>query len=306
MDKFCVLEVGSTNTKTYKFDGGEITEYPQKTIMFKSQSRQDHLPKIAVAELIDLINDLKKREKITAKQIFIYGTSIFRDLTPDNRREFLAMFKRKTGVTFNIATAEQESEYTVKGVIAGNDFAGRVAVMIGGGGTTEVCVVENKKIIEKHYNNFGAISVTRAFEHINDTKPDLEIEKVDKWLADQAEKIDNGADILVIAGGDFIFFYESVAREKLQPNTLYADPLQPYMLPIAVADAVDRHFIMDEDISFYYENYPKFSRVWWSGTRGQRFCVRAIAHKCGAKYIVPTRINMCLGIIQELRTGNSR
>ena len=39
---------------------------------------------------------------------------------------------------------------------------------------------------------------------------------------------------------------------------------------------------------------------WWDGVRGMRFCMNAVGRKVNTKYIVPTRINMLLGIIAEI------
>jgi hypothetical protein len=274
-----------------------VIEYPQKTIKFKNQSRQDHLPPDAVDELVAFVNGFKDR----APDIFVYGTSIFRDLTAENKTDFLRDFKNRTGAAFNIVTPEQEGEYTVKGVCLGNDFRGRLAVMIGGGGSTEVCIVENKNVIERHCNNFGAITVTREFEQIVDFKPKMSMEEVDAFCLAKTEDITNRADILVIAGGDHKFHYECAAKDFLEPNEHFSDDLAPYSVAVENVFKIDRRFIFEEDLGEYIKKYNEMSEIWWRGTRSMRFCVRAVAKKCGARFVIPTKINMCLGIINELK-----
>jgi hypothetical protein len=40
---------------------------------------------------------------------------------------------------------------------------------------------------------------------------------------------------------------------------------------------------------------------WWNGARGMRFCMNAVARELRAKYIIQTRINMLIGIAEEIK-----
>ena len=299
MNKFIVIEVGSTNTKTFLYSGGEITEYPQVSFNWSKHYKQTgELDPTNIDAFCAFVNGLK--DKTT--NIFIYGTSIFRELNDTQRKNFLSAIKQQTGAEFNIVTAEQESDYTVKGVTLGNDYNGRIGIMIGGGRSTEICIVENKQVIEKNCYDFGSILFTDSFEAINDHKPNMTMEQVDKFVQSKMSETKNKTDILVIAGGDFLYFYQSAGPEVLQSNKFYNDKLQPYMVTAESADFVDRRFVLEQDINHYAENFTDYSTIWWSGARGMRFCVRAATKITGAKYIIPTKINMCLGIINELKS----
>ena len=303
MNKFIVIEMGSTNAKSYFYDNGEITEYPQISFNWSKHYRQtDELDPNKLDEFCAFVNGFKDK----TDNIFVYGTSIFREIGEAQRKDFLKTFKQRTGANFNIVTAEQESEYTVKGVTLGNDYNGKLGIMIAGGRSTEICIVENKKVIEKQYCDFGAITITDAFTNINDHKPNLTMEQVDKFTQTKIDEVKNKTDILVIAGGDFLYFYQSAGAEFLQPNKFYTDKLQPYMVTARDADFVDRRFVLEQDINHYAENFTDYAPIWWSGTRGMRFCVRAVVKQIGAKYIIPTKINMCLGIINELKSKSLR
>ena len=280
MDKFAVIEVGSTNTKRYLYDNGNIKEYPQVTITLKwNYKKHGHLLESDIKALCSLVNDMKKE----TQNVFIYGTSIFRELKGKELTDFLKTLKDTTGCNLNIVTPEQESEYTVKGVLLGNDYKGKLAIMIGGGGSTEVCIVENKKIIEKKYSNYGVTEVCRAFEQINNHKPNFTLKEVDKWCLEQTTDIENKADILVLAGGDYKYFYECAGKEFLDKNKFYKDGLQPYSMTMENINKVDKRFVLEQDIQDYIKNDRVYNDQWWLGTRGMRFCVRAVANKCGAK-----------------------
>ena len=304
MNKFVVIEVGSTNTKSFLYDNGEVKEYPHVTIEFKSNfKKRGVLDGADVSSLCALVKGFKQH----TPNIFVFGTSVFRELKEPERKAFIAEFKKKTGCEFSVVTPEQESEYTVAGVTLGNDYNGRIAVMIGGGGSTEVCIIENKKIIERHCNNFGAVTVTQKFPMINDHRPNMTFSEVEQFCLGLTHDIKNKADILVLAGGDYIGFYECAGAEFLEKNKFFADKLQPCAMTMKNIETVDRRFVCEQDIRDYYKNYPQYNAAWWDGTRGMRFCVRAVTKKCGAKYVIPTKINMCLGIINELkRKGNKK
>jgi len=297
MDKFVVIEVGSTNTKSCLYESGAVIEFPQKLIMFKDKAISNNLPESAVAQLIDYVNSFKDK----TENIFIYGTSIFREIEGQVKGDFLEKFKKETGREFNIVSSEQEGEYTVKGVVGNNDYNGRLAIMIGGGGSIEVYIVENKRIIEKHHNKYGAIHVTREFEHINDFRPQLIYEEVEQFCLSRTADIKNKCDVLVLAGGDFKYFYQCAGSEFLQNNKFYDDINQPYIVNLKDMKKVDQRFVFEQDIKYYQENFTEMSPIWWSGARAMRFCVRAVVQKTCAKYIIPTKINMLLGIINELK-----
>lgn len=296
MKKFIVVEVGSTVTKAYLYDYGDITAYPQKTISFKPHFKEGKLDDGDINELSSYVANFKK----TVDKIFVYGTSIFRNIDETEKKRFLKIFTSKTGVNFNIVSSEQEALYTVSGVILGNDYTGRLGIMIGGGGSVEIIIVENKKIIEKHLQNFGAVSINEKFKNINDFKPSITIKEVDDFCEANISNIKNKADILVTAGGDTKYCQECMAAEFLRPNIFYKDRLQPHMIKVEDFIKADTKFMLEQDINVY-KNFSVYQGVWWDYARGFNSCIRAAAKKVGAKYEIPSRINMCLGIINELK-----
>ena len=282
----------------YQYLDGEIIAHPSKTISFKPHFKNGKLDNGDVDILCDFINELKK----ISDKIFVYGTSIFRIIDEKERAKFLKTFKTKTGLDFNVVSAEQEALYTVSGVILGNDYTGRLAVMIGGGGSVEVVIVENKKVIEKHFNNFGAISIHEKFKNITDTHPKINFKEVCKFCEENIADITNKADILVTSGGDTKYCQECMASEYLEPNTIYADKLQPHMIKVSNYNKANKKFVLKQNNNVY-KNFTVYQGIWWEYSRGFNLCIGAVAKKVGAKYEIPTRINMCIGIINELKNN---
>lgn len=296
MNEFIVIEVGSTNLKQSHQRDGVLTELPDVSIAFKTNLQKlGHLDDSDLNELYNIVNKAKN-----IAPLHIFGTSVFRNLTPEQKDAFLTEFESKTGIEFNIVSPEQESEYTVRGCVLGNNFNGRVAVMIGGGGSTEVCIVENKQIIEKHYNNYGVSDVMNAFPMINDKNPKIDTSTIDEFCENKTQNIENKTNVLILAGGDYLRFYDATGSDLIQKNKVIDDKLMPNMISKRNADKIDERFVMTEDLEDYIKRQPEF-KSWWHGTRGMRFCVRAVVKKCGADIIIPTRINMLAGIIEELK-----
>ena len=77
--------------------------------------------------------------------IYVFGTSIFRELDNLERGNFLKEFKDNTNIDFTIVTQEMENELIIHGVISENDYRGKLAIMIGGGDSTEVTIIEDKR-----------------------------------------------------------------------------------------------------------------------------------------------------------------
>lgn len=153
-NKFGIVEVGSTNTKGYIYENGNVFEQPFINIEFKKNYKSNgKLTEDDKNKLFSYINNLKNK----AGMVYTYGTSIFRDINEEDRNNFITEFKENTGCEFSVVTSQQENEYTVYGAISNINYNGNIAVMIGGGGSTEIAICNNKNIIESVNTNFGVV-----------------------------------------------------------------------------------------------------------------------------------------------------
>lgn len=295
MQDFVIVEVGSTNTKAYLCNDNEVLDLGFKTIEFKNHYKKEN--KINDNDkkvLFDFINSIDNAN------VFVFGTSIFRNLDGVSKEEFLKEFKDKTGRDFYIVTPEEENEYTVYGAVSKVKYTGNVAVMIGGGGSTELSIVRNGEIIESCNSSFGAMDVS---DNYPDLRSDIATTSYDKMLDETktlVNKPNNNADVMILAGGDYIYFYEELSYPVIK-NTLWSDELEPYMLDTVTMDKLDREF-------FYNKSLDEIcirtnNEGWWRGARGMRICVKALVDILDVKYIIPTRISMVYGISEAIKSG---
>ena len=295
MKEFVIIEIGSTNTKGYLYKDGEVKSLGFKTIEFKNHYKKEN--KIDEEDkklLFSFVNEIK------IDRTYIFGTSIFRNLTDEQKDEWLKEFKEKTELDFRIVTSDMENEYTVYGAIADIDYDGKIAVMIGGGGSTELSIVEKKKIIEKANSSFGAMDTTDMFPDIKTDKAstdyDLMVEETKKLV----NVPENKADILILAGGDYIYFYEEL-NYPVTKNKFYDNPLQPYSLDVETMDKLDCNFFYEVSLDEVCERTK--NEGWWRGARGMRLCVKALVDILDVKYIIPTRISMVYGIVEKIKNN---
>lgn len=285
-----IVEVGSVCTKVDKFDGKKIERIKEKTIQFKQHYNEDKaLRESDVTQLIYFINNLKK----ISKDIFVCGTSIFRTLSEVEKNDFIDRFQKETGYSFNIISQEQENKLTTYGATR---FAkGKVCVLIGGGGSTEIAIFD-KEIQESVNTKIGVIDIMQQFSDLANDIATTPLETVMEYIKPRLNLPKQKADILILAGGG----HEKFARQsgiKYEKNTLYEDDASPIMMDIETRRSETKRFFTE--ISLDDIRVKSNDSDWWYATRAMCAFALVVAEQIGAKYIIPTDISMCYGIIDK-------
>ncbi len=285
-----IVEVGSTCTKIDKYDVNGIKRIKEKTIQFKKHYNEEgKLSDIDVKELIDCINEIK----CMFEDIYICGTSIFRNLNVEEKESFLSRFKKETEFDFNIISQEKENELTVFG--ATRFVKDKVCVFIGGGGSTEIAIYDNG-IKETVNTKIGVIDVMQQFPDLAENFAITKLEDVKNFIKERLNLPKEKADILILAGGG----HEKFARLsgiKYEENTLYDDKTSPIMMDIKTRKKeTERYF---KEISLDEIRKKVDDPNWWYATRAMCAFALVVAEEIGAKYIIPTDISMVYGIIDK-------
>lgn len=285
-----IVEVGSVCTKVDKFDGKKIERIKEKTIQFKKHYNEDKsLRESDVTQLIDFINNLKN----ISKDIFVCGTSIFRTLSEVERNDFVDRFQKETGYSFNIISQEQENKLTTYG--ATRFVKDKVCVLIGGGGSTEIAIFD-KEIQESVNTKMGVIDIMQKFPDLANDIATTPLETVMEYIKPRLNLPKQKADILILAGGG----HEKFARQsgiKYEKNTLYEDDASPIMMDIETRRSETKRFFTE--ISLDEIRAKSNDPDWWYATRAMCAFALVVAEQIGAKYIVPTDISMCYGLIDK-------
>lgn len=285
-----IIEVGSTNTKIDLYDGKDVKHLESITIEFKRNYKKDSKLN---SEDIDILIQKVKEYKKKYDNVYVCGTSIFRTLKETEKTEFLKDFYKKTGVTFEIISQEKENELTVFGTV--RNVKDKVAVFIGGGGSTEIAIYENG-IKEMVNSSFGVMDILNKFPDLAEDLAKSKLEDVRNYIKDNLNLPKEKSDYLILAGGGHkLFALESgVSYEK---NTIFDDELEPIMMDIKtrINDTKKYYKEISLDAIRKRVDNPK----WWDATRPMCAIVLNVAEAIGAKYIIPTDISMVYGLIKE-------
>ncbi len=284
-----VIEVGSTVTKIDLYDGNDIKRIQEKTILFKKHYQENHvLNEDDVHLLIDLVKEVKQRYT----DIYVCGTSIFRKLNDEERKEFFDTFKRNTGYDFHIIVEEEENHLTVRG--ATRCVSDRVCVMIGGGGSTEIAIYDGT-IIEEENTSIGVVDVLNVFPDLAQDYATTSLEEVMDFIKERLKLPKTKVDTLILVGGG----HEKFARESgitYEDNTVYKDNHAPIMMDIDTRRKDTKRYF--EEISLDAIRGNSSDPAWWDATRAMCAFVLVVAEEVQAKVIVPTDLSMTYAIIE--------
>lgn len=283
--KKIVVEVGSTCTKVDCYDGEKIEHIKTLPIEFKKNYKKENkLDYNDVRKLIELVNSIESED------VFVCGTSIFRQLRENEKEEFLNLFKKETKKDFNIISQEDENIYTVKGA---TKHVKEALVFVGGGGSTEISYF-NLEIKDMKNNKFGVMDILNVFPDLGNDIASTSLDVVMEYIRNKIEVPNIKTDIMILAGGGHEYF----AREsgiRYKENKLYEDPNQTIMMDINTRIEDTKRYYTEISLDEIRKRVEE--PAWWYATRAMCAFVLVVAEKVGAKYIIPTDISMIYGII---------
>ncbi len=284
-ESFAIIEIGSNNTKTHVYHDNKLIYENNTTIEFKKNYKNEN--KIITPDLNKLENVIEKALEYTQK-IHIYGCSIFRNISEQELEDINNILNDKYNLKIEVVSQEDEAYYTAIGCYSDIEYDKNICVFIGGGGSIELIFVKNKEIIDKKYFDFGVVDITNKFDSLKDDIPTVTFDEVYSYVDSLIGNIDINADILILAGGDHLYWYNNAEYELLN-NELYSSENQKYMITSEMSDKYDKDALVTSlDRIRKNSDNPK----WFDGSRAMKVITNLISHKVNAKYIIPTKINM--------------
>lgn len=287
--KIAIIEIGSNNTKTHIYENSNLVKENNITIEFKKNYKKEN--KILSSDLDKLYDVINKTLEYT-KNIHIYGCSIFRNITKEELDEINKLLKEKFNLEIEVVSQEDEAKYTALGCYNNIKYDGNICIFIGGGGSIELIFVRNGQIIDKKFYDFGVVDVTNKFSSLKDDVPTCTFDEAYNYVDNLIGDLETKADILILAGGDHLYWYNN-ARYDLLANTLYENDNQKYMLTRDMSDTYDRDALVTS-LNKIRDNSD--NPLWFDGSRAMKVITNLISHKVDVKYIVPTKINMEEGL----------
>lgn len=291
---FAIIEIGSNNTKTHIYENDSLIYDSTITIEFKKNYYNDK--SINQNDINKLFNVIKKALEYT-ENIHIYGCSIFRNITEKELEEINVKLYKEFKVKLEVVSQEDEAMYTALGCYSNIDYDKNICIFIGGGGSIELIFVNNKRVIDKKYYDFGVVDITNKFNSLKEDIPSCTFDEVYSYVNELIGDININANLLILAGGDHFYWYNN-AGYKLIENTIYKNDNQKYMITRDMSDKYDRDALLTS-LDKIRQNSD--NPLWFDGSRAMKVITNLISHKIDAKYIVPTKINMEDGIKNSLK-----
>ena len=292
-ERLVIIEIGSNNTKTHVYENGDVIYDNTTTIEFKKNYKNEN--KILDTDS-ELLYGVIKKALEYSNNIHIYGCSIFRNISKQELDDINSKLFDSFGLKIEVVSQEDEALYTALGSYGDIDYDKNICVFIGGGGSTELIFVKDKRIVDKKFFGFGVVDVTSKFNSLKDDVPTVSFDEVYKYIDGLIGNIDSNADLLILAGGDHLYWYNN-ARYELLNNELYSNKNQKYMITREMSDEYDRNaYVASLDRVRQNSDNPK----WFDGSRAMKTITNLVSHKVNAKYIIPTKINMEDGLRKKL------
>lgn len=293
MNIFAIIEIGSNNTKTHIYENQKIIYEDNTTIEFKKNYNKNK--KVTEDDLNKLFSVIKRALEYT-KDIHIYGCSIFRNISTEELNNLNVQLKRMFNVKIEVVTQEDEAKYTALGCYSNLKYKGNICIFIGGGGSIELIFVNDGKIFAQKYYNFGVVDVTQKFSSLKDDIPNCTFAEVSNYVDKLIGNINVDAEVLILAGGDHLYWYNN-AGYKLLENKLYKVDNQKYMITKKMSDNYD-HDALTTSLNQIRERSD--NPLWFDGSRAMKVITNLISNKINAKYIIPTKINMEDGLKEKI------
>ncbi len=290
---FAIIEIGSSNTKVKIFENEKILFEESTTIEFKKNYKLNK--KIITNDLEKLYTIIEKTLEYT-NNVNVYGCSIFRTIENDELTSINEILLSKYNLKITVVSQEEEAEYTALGCYKNLPYQERICIFVGGGGSTELIFVKNGKIEKKLFFEFGAVDITNKFETLKEDKPTCTFKEVYDYIDGIMDIQNEEAPLLILAGGDFPFWYIS-AKYEMKHNNLYKRDNQPFLLTKDKCNEYDLDSFK-KSLNEIKENSS--NPLWFDGARAMRVIANVVMNKINAKNIIPTKINMIDGIKSKL------
>ena len=289
--KYGIIEIGSSNTKTHIYENEEIIYESNTTVEFKKNYDRE-----IVRTDLDKLGEVIEKAMSYTMNLHVYGCSIFRSITNNELEKINANLYANYGLKIEVVSQADEALYTASGCYKKTDYVGNMCIFIGGGGSIELIFVKNKEVIYQKYYDFGVSDITNKFPSLKNDVPDVSFDEAYDHVEDLLGRIEAEADVLILAGGDHLYWYQN-ARFDLLDNEIYSAKNQMFMLTRDMSDKYDREaFTKSLDEIRQNSDNPK----WFDGARAMIVITNCISHKINAQYLVPTKINMEEGLKIEL------
>jgi exopolyphosphatase/pppGpp-phosphohydrolase len=291
------IDLGSSTIKVYEYLNN-LRLVEEHTIYFKNNfDSNEGISAVNRQELIDYFTLLKSKYDMHYENTHIYVTGIFRNLNYARKCELVRLFNDTFDLHFNIISHGIEAYYLSKAME--NDYNNNKVLIINmGGKTTELVTFENNKVSDIKKLNIGVADILNNFENINESKCEIKIEDIVKYVDKEINniKFDTDYDVAIFTGGEERF--ELLTGFNLIENTLFDDGIHKYMLTLEDYIEGTKKVFYKYTLEDLHKLMPE-NPLWMDGARAGAIIPLSLFYKTNVKYIIPSDLNLINGVIND-------
>lgn len=199
IDRIALIDVGSNTIRLVIFDVDKEAFYSINEIQnIKVPARlvqyvkNNEMSEKGIQILVNLLNSyVSIVEHYDVNRLITVATAAVRN--SENVDEIVERVNKETRLNMLVLSDEEEAFYGNYAVRHTFNIYDGITVDIGGG-STEVTLFKNKKVVDSHSFPFGAVSLRSKFFEENNHADKKAIKNTRKWVRKQFEKIDWLAD----------------------------------------------------------------------------------------------------------------
>lgn len=294
-----IIDVGSSTVKVYGASSGELNLIETKSFNFKNGFD----PKVGLnektkQEFYDYITKVLQGHKDLP--IKIYATALFRKCSPSVQRSLTDEFFRKTGQFFNIISHDLEGHYLEKALAGYYKLREPLLLINIGGGSTELVILENDAVKERHNLDLGVMTVLKEFPYLNELLAGHTLTAVTTAIKTLMPDTQYKTPHAIYNGGELTYMH--LAGYRLLKNDIFEDKNHPYKISLENFSIRNREVFESVTIKELEALMPN-DPLWMHGARACSAIAQTIAKHFGVNYIIPSDSNMAHGILrQEFRS----
>lgn len=156
-----IIDIGSNTIRLsiYRCEGEKVTRLLNKKTMagLASYVKNGEITKQGIKKACEVLNEYNEIiENLKIEKSFAFATASLRNVT--NTDDAVLEIKEKTGFNVDVILGEDEGIYDFIGATKVMDVSDGILIDIGGG-STEIVVYENKKILKSYSIPVGSLSM---------------------------------------------------------------------------------------------------------------------------------------------------
>ena len=151
MQRVSVIDLGSSSVRLMQVQNGVVLSKRGIVTRLAENKKDGYLQKDNMLVTTKVVIDFVEEAKAFGGDIYIFATASLRN--SKNGQEYAEFLSNVTGIKVDIVAGEQEAEIGLLGALGGKDGA----IIDIGGGSTEIIVAKDKKIIYEKSLALGGV-----------------------------------------------------------------------------------------------------------------------------------------------------